>query len=76
MKLVVIHAKIVIKFITYSGNEDTRLKKIMAVSTFGTIGEFDPLIDDWNSYTDRLEQYLITNDAVSTEKKCAILLIC
>ena len=46
----------------------------MAVSTFGTIGEFDPLIDDWNSYTDRLEQYLISNYAVSMEKKCAILL--
>ena len=45
----------------------------MAVSTFGTIGEFDPSIDDWNSYTQRLEQYLIANDAVSMEKKGAIL---
>ena len=37
---------------------------------FGAIREFDPSIDDWNSYTERL----IANDAVSMKQKHAILL--
>ena len=36
---------------------------------FGAIREFDPSIDDWNSYT----EYLIANDAVSMKKKHATL---
>ena len=46
----------------------------MAVFTFGAIGEFDSSVDDWNSYTERLEQYLMANEVVSPEKKRAVLL--
>ena len=46
----------------------------MAVFTFGAIGEFDSSVDDWNSYTERLDQYLMANEVVSTEKKHAVLL--
>ena len=46
----------------------------MAVFTFGAIGDFDSSVDDWNSYTERLDQYLMANEVVSTEKKRAVLL--
>ena len=46
----------------------------MAVFTFGAIGEFDSSLDDWNSYTERLEQYLMANEVGSQEKKRAVLL--
>ena len=46
----------------------------MAVFTFGAIGEFDSSVDDWNSYTERLEQYLMANEVGSPEKKRAVLL--
>ena len=46
----------------------------MAVFTFGDIGEFDSSADDWNSYTESLEQYLMANAVGTLEKKRAVLL--
>ena len=39
----------------------------------GTIGTFDPTLEDWGSYTERLQQYFTAND-VTECKRMAILL--
>ena len=39
----------------------------------GTIGTFDPTLEDWGSYTERLQQYFTAND-VAEDKRKAILL--
>ena len=43
------------------------------MTTFGRISEFDPAVDDWLAYTERLEQYLAANDITEADRKRAIL---
>ena len=50
----------------YSGNEDHG-------AIHGTMGTFDPTLEDWSSYTERLQQYFTAND-VAEDKQEAILL--
>ena len=38
------------------------------------MGEFDPSVDDWNSYAERLDHYLAANDVANAKKKWSILL--
>ena len=40
---------------------------------YGTFGEFNPSLEDWRSYTERLQQYFKAND-VAEDKQKAILL--
>lgn len=40
----------------------------------GSVAEFDGAHDDWDSYTERLEQYFVANDNTDAGKKRAILL--
>ena len=40
----------------------------------GHIAEFNGAHDDWNSYTERLNQYFVANDVTEAGKKRAILL--
>ena len=43
------------------------------MTTFGRISEFDPAVDDWLAYAERLEQYLAANDITEADRKRAIL---
>ncbi len=40
----------------------------------GSVGEFNEAVEDWSSYTERLEHYFTANDVEAIEKKRAILL--
>ncbi len=51
-----------------SGDED------LAMATHGSVGEFNDTVEDWTSYTERLEQYFAANDVASAAKQRAILL--
>ena len=42
-------------------------------TTHGRVGEFDPNLEDWTSYTERLQQYFTAND-VEEDKQRAVLL--
>ena len=42
-------------------------------TTHGRVGEFDPNLEDWTSYTERLQQYFTAND-VAEDKQRAVLL--
>ena len=44
------------------------------MATHGTLGEFQPGIESWTFYTERLEQYFLANDVGSEEQKRVILL--
>ena len=41
---------------------------------YGTVGEFVSEQEDWSSYIEQLENYFVTDDVVTGEKKRAILL--
>ena len=44
------------------------------MATHGTIGAFDPGVEEWQAYCERLEQYFLANDAEDPAKQRAILL--
>ena len=48
----------------------------MAVATHGSMGAFDPQVEDWTCYTERLENYFVANkiDAEAADQRRAILL--
>lgn len=48
----------------------TRIKMPM----HGTISEFDPSVEDWSTYVERVNLYLAANDIVDADKKRAVLL--
>ena len=43
-------------------------------SSHGHIGEFNSQLEDWRSYTERLQNYFIANDIKSEAKQRAFLL--
>ena len=43
-------------------------------NSHGHVGEFNSHVEDWRSYTERLQNYFIANDIKSEAKECAILL--
>ena len=40
----------------------------------GTVGAFDPTVDDWSTYTERLKHYFVANKVTDAEQKASILL--
>ena len=44
------------------------------MASHGTLSDFDSDMEDWTSYTERLEKYFEANDVVSAVKQRAILL--
>ena len=44
------------------------------MATFGRVDIFNPEVEDWVTYSERLEQYFIANDIKENEKQRAILL--
>ena len=46
----------------------------MAKAQFGQVNEFDPQVDDWTHYVERLDYYFVTNDITNAKKKRAVLL--
>ena len=44
------------------------------MTTFGCIGEFDISLEEWSSYTERLDHYMLANDVTDPGKKRSILL--
>ena len=42
----------------------------------GTIGEFDSGIEDWTSYTERLEQYFVANNEGEDKQRATLLSVC
>ena len=45
-----------------------------AKAQFGQVNEFDPQVDDWTHYVERLDYYFVANDMTNAEKKRAVLL--
>ena len=62
--------------IHFIGDEDLNFRKPLIMATHGSIGEFNPSVEDWTSYMERLEQYFTTNGIPSSqaEKRRAVLL--
>ena len=44
------------------------------MATHGSLSEFDSAREDWTSYSERLEQYLLANGVTADDKKRAILI--
>ena len=44
------------------------------MATHGTIKTFNPQVDDWPTYIERLQHYFVANDVEDADKKRAILL--
>ena len=55
--------------ILHFGDEDMAVKH-------GTIGEFDSGIEDWTSYTERLEQYFVANNVGEDKQRATLLSVC
>ena len=41
----------------------------------GTMDPFDPDIDNWSAYTERLEQFFVTNDIADGKKRAVLLTV-
>ena len=52
----------------------TLATRIETASSHGHIGEFNSQLEDWRSYTERMQNYFIANDIKSESKQRAILL--
>ena len=46
------------------------------MATHGSVVQFDPEKEEWTSYVERLNYYLIANEVTEDAKKCAILMSC
>ena len=46
----------------------------MTTATLGQVEQFDPQVDDWVLYTERLEQFFVANGITDDAKKVAVLL--
>jgi len=46
----------------------------MTTATLGQVEPFDPQVDDWVLYTERLEQFFVANGITDDAKKVAVLL--
>ena len=55
--------------ILHFGDDDMAVKH-------GTIGEFDSGIEDWTSYTERLEQYFVANNVGEDKQQATLLSVC
>ena len=44
------------------------------MATHGSVVQFDPEKEEWTSYVERLNYYLIANEVKEDAKKCAILM--
>ena len=44
------------------------------MALLGTVGPFDPAVDDWVVYCERLEQFSQANSVATAEKQRAVLL--
>ena len=44
------------------------------MALLGTVGPFDPAVDDWVVYCERLEQFFQANGVATAEKQRAVLL--
>ena len=42
----------------------------------GSIGEFDSSVEDWTSYTERLQQYFAANDVADGKQRAVLLSVC
>ena len=49
-------------------------KPVETMATHGTINTFNPQVDDWPTYIERLQHYFVANDVEDADKKRAILL--
>ena len=43
--------------------------------TLRRIDPFDPDIDDWSAYTERLEQFFVANDTADGKKRAVLLTV-
>ena len=46
----------------------------MTTATLGQVEPFNPQVDDWVLYTERLEQFFVANGITDDAKKVAVLL--
>ena len=44
------------------------------MATHGSVVQFDPNKEEWTSYVEHLNYYLIANEVTEDTKKCAILM--
>ena len=47
---------------------------VTAVGLHGTIGVFDPALEEWSEYSERLVHYFVANDIVADDKRRAVFL--
>ena len=47
----------------------------MRMATLGKTGEFQPSVEDWMQYAERLEFFFTTNGITTAEKKLAKFLV-
>ena len=45
-----------------------------AVGLHGTVAAFDPVLEEWSEYTERLVHYFVANGIVADDKRRAIFL--
>ena len=45
-------------------------------TTHGRVGKFDPNLEDWTSYTERLQQYFTANDVTENKQRAVLLSGC
>ena len=53
---------------------DDEGKPVETMATHGTMKTFNPQVDDWPTYIERLQHYFVANDVEDADKKRAILL--
>ena len=51
----------------------TKIKR-RSMATYGSMEKFDPKVDEWSTYAQRLKHYFIANGVDNGDKKCSILL--
>ena len=59
---------------TSSGGADRAPALLSPVGLHGMVAAFDPAVEQWDEYTERLQHYFMANDIVAEAKQRAIFL--
>ena len=57
----------------YIGDEE---KNQTMATKHGSVCEFDSSVEDWTSYTERLQQYFAANDVAEGKQRAVLLSVC
>ena len=62
------------RYIVVTLDTTQHLATRITMATHGSVVQFDPEKEEWTSYVERLNYYLIANEVTEDAKKCAILM--